>query len=245
MTKNGLDCNTAALGIVAMIMSVMDRIVNRAHHLPGMAVLYGFSGYGKSTAAAYVANRLRAYYVECKSTWTRKALLENILKVMGITPGPNTNAMLDQVCEQLAKSGRPLIIDEMDHVVEKSAVETVRDIYEGSKAPILLIGEERLPGKLTKWERFHGRILEWAAAPPADLNDARILAGFYCQGIEIRDDLLTEIHSKSKGSVRRICVNLDRALEEAADQGLITIGLKEWGKKDIHTGDAPQPRRSQ
>lgn len=243
MSQQKLDVNTAALSIVMLVMASLQRIVDRRMHLPGMAVLYGFSGYGKSTAAAFVANKMRAYYIECKSVWTKKALLENILKVMGIPARPTVTAMLDQVCEQLAKSGRPLIIDEMDHIVEKAAVEIVRDIYEGSKAPILLIGEERLPAKLTKWERFHGRIMEWTAAPSADANDVRVLAGFYCPGLAIGDDLLDLVHAKAKGSVRRIATNLELIKDEAANQGITTIGIKQWGKRDLYTGEAPQPRR--
>lgn len=243
MSQQKLDVNTAALSIVMLVMASLQRITERRMHLPGMAVLYGFSGFGKSTAAAFVANKMRAYYIECKSVWTKKALLENILKVMGIPPKPTVTGMLDQVCEQLAKSGRPLIIDEMDHIVEKAAVEIVRDIYEGSKAPILLIGEERLPAKLTKWERFHGRIMEWTAAPAADANDVRVLAGFYCPGLAIGDDLLDLVHAKAKGSVRRIATNLELIKDEAANQGVTSIGLKQWGKRDLYTGEAPQPRR--
>ncbi|QOX79830.1 ATP-binding protein [Trichlorobacter lovleyi] len=243
MSQQKLDVNTAALSIVMLVMASLQRITERRQHLPGMAVLYGFSGFGKSTAAAFVANKMRAYYIECKSVWTKKALLENILKVMGITPAHTVTSMLDQVCEQLARSGRPLIIDEMDHIVEKAAVEIVRDIYEGSKAPILLIGEERLPAKLVKWERFHGRIMEWTAAPAADVNDVKVLANFYCPGITIGDDLLSLIHTKAKGSVRRIATNLELIKDEAANQGTTTIGLKQWGKRDLYTGEAPQPRR--
>lgn len=244
MSQQKLDVNTAALSIVMLVMGSLQRIAERRQHLPGMAVLYGFSGFGKSTAAAFVANKMRAYYIECKSVWTKKALLENILKVMGITPAATVTVMLDQVCEQLARSGRPLIIDEMDHIVEKAAVEIVRDIYEGSKAPILLIGEERLPAKLVKYERFHGRIMEWTAAPAADQNDVAVLAGFYCAGLTIGQDLLDLVHAKAKGSVRRIATNLELIKDEAANQGITTIGLKQWGKRELHTGEAPQPRRA-
>lgn len=243
MAKNGLDVKTAPLSIVVLALSCLMRIVERREHLPGLAVLYGPSGFGKSTAAAYISNKMSAYYVECKSVWSKKAFMENVLKVMGIAPGRTVSDMLDQICEQLAKSGRPLIIDEMDHIVEKAAVEVVRDIYEGSRAPILLIGEEHLPKKLIKWERFHGRIMEWAAAPPADLHDAQVLADFYCSGVSVDADLLKSIHGKTGGSVRRIVTNLDLVRKEAQSQGLAQISMKEWGKREFHTGDAPEPRR--
>ena len=63
--------------------------------------------------------------------------------------------MAEQVCEQLARSGRPLIVDELDKLVQKKSVELIRDLYEGSGAAILLIGEQQIPDKLAKIGRAH------------------------------------------------------------------------------------------
>jgi len=242
MSRNGLDVKTAALSIVYLAMGCLKRIIERREHLPGIAVLYGPSGFGKSTAAAYLNNKMNAYYIECKSVWTKKAFLQNLLKVMGLPESSTVSEMLDQICEQLAKSGRPLIIDQMDYIVERSAVSVVMDIYEGSKAPILLIGEELLPSKLVKKECFHNRIMEWAASPPADMKDAKVLADFYSDGIVIEDDLLAHIHDKSHGRARRIATNLELANNEAKNQGITSIGLKQWGKRELYTGEAPKGR---
>jgi len=234
----------APLKNVKLCAAALDDAAGRAAHLPGMAVFYGPSGYGKSTAAAFAANRTRAYYVECRSTWTRRAVLLAMLHEMGIeaAKGGRIYEMADAVCEQLAKSGRPLIVDEMDHLVDKSAVELIRDIYEGSGAAILLIGEERLPKKLEKWERFHGRILDFVPAQPADLEDARHLARLYCAGMTVQEDLLRKIHELAHGSARRICVNLEHARSAAAKAGLKSIGLAEWGDRVFYTGEAPVRR---
>jgi hypothetical protein len=207
-----------------------------------MVVLHSPAGWGKSTAAAYARNQLNGYYVECKETWTRRALLKNILVEMGIEPIGVTYEMAEAVCMQLAQSGRPLIIDEMDHLVNKSAVEIVRDLHDGSGAAILLVGEERLPRKLEKWERFHSRVLEWIAAQPADIDDAYHLANLYCGKDLIADDLLERIHSLSDGSARRICVNLQLIKAEAKAVGVETIDLAAWGDKQLYTGKA-QARR--
>jgi DNA transposition AAA+ family ATPase len=234
----------APLTNVGLCSGALDRAMNRAAHLPGMVVFYGPSGFGKSTAAAFTANRTRAYYVECRSTWTRRATLAAILHEMGIAApgGGRIYEMSDAICEQLAKSGRPLIVDEMDHLVDKAAVELIRDLYEGSGAAILLIGEERLPKKLEKWERFHGRILDFVPAQPADLDDARHLAKLYCDGVTIEEDLLKEIHKLAHGSARRICVNLERVRAEAASTGLKRMGLGAWGQRELYTGEAPARR---
>ncbi len=223
-------------------MAALTRAMERSAHLPGLVTFYGPSGWGKSTAAGYVANRYRAYYVEAKSAWTRKALLLAICREMGIEPAKTIYDLTDQVSEQLALSGRPLIVDEMDHIVEKNAVEVIRDLYEGSNAAILLIGEERLPNKLKAWERFHGRMLDWVAAQPASLEDAEQLARLYCPGLAIADDLLGHIHNLSEGSARRICINVDKVREAAAKEGWEEVDITRWGDRELFTG-TPRPRR--
>lgn len=237
-----MTATTAPLTNVALCMSTLERAMNRSHHLPGMVAFYGPSGYGKTFSASYTANQQQAYYIECKSSWTKKALLLAIAKEMSLVPANTLYHLTDQIAEQLVLSQRPLIVDEMDHMVDKKAVEIIRDIYEASQAPILLIGEERMPNKLKRWERFHGRILDFVPAQPASFDDADHLRTLYGRGVEIADDMLTEIHRISRGSVRRICVNIDRVREVAAVEGWDIVDLKKWGQRELFTGEAPARR---
>jgi type II secretory pathway predicted ATPase ExeA len=162
---------------------------------------------------------------------------------MGITPIRPAYKMIDQINEQLLNSELPLIIDEMDHIVNKKAVEVIRDIHDGSGAAILMIGEEQLDIKLQKWERFHNRILDWQPAQPSDINDAKHLAKLYCKDVTIDDDLLQAITEQSKGVTRRICVNLNLAQEHALNLGQDSINLAQWGNKPFYTGEAPRRGR--
>lgn len=229
----------APLANVGLTVSALQGAMTRPAHLPGIVVLYGPSGLGKSTAAAVAAMQLQAYYVQAKSSWTRKAVYQSILKVMGIVPAKTIYEMEDQVAAQLAASGRPLIVDECDHLVAKSSIEIVRDIYEASGAAILLIGEEHLPAGLARWERIHNRVLEWVPAQYATMTDARALRDLYCDRVAVEDDLLTKIHEVSKGVARRICVNLERAQQAALGLGKKSMSLAEWGKRSFYTGEAP------
>lgn len=231
---------TAPLKNVMLCTRLLEQAMNRPAHLPGMVTFFGPSGWGKSFAAAFAANKYRAYYVECKSTWTKKALLLSLLKEMGIQPAKTNYDMVEQISQQLALSGLPLIIDEMDHIVEKKAVEVVRDIYEGSNAPILLIGEENIDTKLLKWERFHNRMLAWQGAQPADLEDTRQLSKLYCPDITIADDLLQKIQHESMGVARRICVNLNQVQQAAYSAGTDEIDSRLWGNRSLYTGNAPR-----
>lgn len=232
----------APLTNVTLAAAAVERALNRSANLPGAVVLYGPSGFGKSMAAAYCANTHKGLYVECRSFFTPKSLLLSILKEMGLRPGRTMLEMMDQIAEQLLLSQRPLIIDEMDHIVEKHAVEIVRDLMEATRGTLLLIGEEQFPRKLQRWERFHNRVLIWQPAMPATVEDAKKLARFYAPDIAIADDLLARVLELSRGAVRRICVNLDMIRAHCQQQGVKAVDLAAWGRRDLYTGDAPLRR---
>lgn len=232
----------APLVNVSLCVDTLSKAMNRPAHLPGIVTFSGPSGYGKSTAAAIAATHFDAVYVQARSSWTRKAAHLAILKEMGIAPAKTLYGMAEQVAEQLALSRRPLILDEGDYLVKNGTIEIIRDIYEASGAAIMLIGEELLPRRLLQWERFHGRVLEFSLAEAASLDDARALCSLYVDNLTIEDDLLALVHEKAKGSVRRICVNLERIREEAMDNGLHCMNLAAWGNRQLFTGDAPTRR---
>lgn len=232
----------APLVNVSICVSTMEKAMNRPAHLPGIVTFTGPSGFGKSTAAAIASNRFEAVYVQAKSSWTRKAAHLAILKEMNVAPAKTLYGMAEQVAEQLALSRKPLIVDECDYLLKNGTIEMIRDIYEASGAAIMLIGEEQLPAHLKQWERFHGRILKFALAEPASIGDARSLCDLYVDGVTIADDLLTKVHKQAKGSVRRICVNLEHIREEAVDNGFNSVDLDTWGDRPLFTGDAPTRR---
>ncbi|MBY0572578.1 MAG: ATP-binding protein [Undibacterium sp.] len=190
-----------------MVAATLERLRNRRLGVPGIGVLYGPSGWGKTFATNTLALENRAYYVQMLSAWRCKDLLIKILAEMGVAHGKTitTAKLLDLVTEQLTASRRTLIIDEFDHAAKSDAlVELVRDIYEGSQGSLLLVGEELLPRKLEAWERFHSRVSTWAPAQKVCVEDAVKLAPIYCPGVAVSVDALERLVSLSKGSVRRV-----------------------------------------
>lgn len=226
---------------LSLVRTATERLVGRTAGLPGMAVLYAPAGWGKTTAALAVANENRSYFVQMRSAWGRKALLEKVLLEMGAKPHGTIPQMLDMVCEQLATSGRMLMIDEFDYCVKHdSMIELVRDIYEGSQSTILMLGEEMLPQKLKRWERFHSRVLSWIPAQAVSLADARALAPIYCPGVSVADDLLDHLVKLASGSVRRVSVNLATIFEAASVEGWESVSRTDWADRPVYTGEAPR-----
>jgi DNA transposition AAA+ family ATPase len=206
--------------------------------MPRIGVLYGHSGYGKSVAMAFTAQRTGAAYIEAKSIWTQRSLLEAIAEELGITMLARTGPrILQQIIDQLNMDPRGLIVDESDYLASKQHVEILRDIHDATTIPILLVGEESLPQKLKSWERFHNRILVATPAQPASIEDALNLRAHYCPRVEIADDLVAMVVSACRGVTRRIVVNLKNAERLALEAGCGEIDAAWWGNRPFQTGD--------
>jgi len=239
------------LANIALAERAHARLKQRGPDEPGLATLHGPSGYGKSTSAAWLAARYHAYYVQADDFWTKKTMLVAISRALGLnyTRGkgdsarnytPDIYTMAEAVKVQLHVSRRLLIIDEFDYCVAKGLVESVRSLYEGSKASILLVGEEMLPQKLEAWERFHGRMLDWFPAEPAGRDDLATLAGARCPGIKIADDLAAHLLELAQGSVRRLGNNLALIHEAALENAWDVVDFARWGGRPLQSNKAPR-----
>jgi len=231
---------------VIALMTLIEKVEARQAFLPGMAVFYGPSGFGKTFAAIHANLSRNAVHVQCKKFWTQKSLAEAILGELRAPVSRRTtlSQMFDDVVSALVRDPRPLIIDEADHLFNKDMLEFVRGIHDDTQNTVVLIGEENLPQNLTKIERVHNRIAGWVAAEPADLEDARQLARYYANDVEIAEDLLVAIVKASGGRIRRVSNNLSWVREDARTRGVTKLTLEQWGHRDFYTGEAPLGRRN-
>jgi len=240
---------TANLLNVSLAIEAAEVAMGHRDHLPGMVCYTGFSGLGKSKAAGYVAQQYRGYYVEFMEHWSKADMVDMIMHVMGIRPAkkPNLTGCIELIIAELAVCSRPLIIDEFDQLCDRKYLAhellfIILNIAKRSGGSIILIGEEMLPQKLAKIEKFHNCIYAWYQAVTSDLNDCRILARHYYPDLEIRDDLMEPMLRDCYGVTRRICMNLDDFSRECAALGITSIGLAEWGNKPFNTGAPPKIR---
>lgn len=236
------DRGIKALTNVGLLFEAVEDTLDRSQGTPGLISLYGRPGTGKSSAAAYVTAKKRAVYIEMKSVWSVKYTLVQILEVMGIPPAHTVPEMLSQVCEELAKSRRPLIIDQADYLIDKGRGQLLMDIYEGSLSPVIIIGEERIPANLKRHNRtVHDRVLRWVPAQPASLEDVETLVRAYAPGTEITEDLQQAILTAADGLIRWVAVSLHNVLRVAKVQSWKRVDLATWGQRDLRTGaDRPE-----
>lgn len=247
MTATDLHSSTAmfgswaALGNMTLALDTMNAAIQASEGTPRMCVFFGKSGIGKTVSAAYVASLTNSAYLLARSVWTRRAFLEALAAELGIARLERTaTRLMDQIVEQLQSQPRPLLIDEMDHLARNQVTEVIRDIYDATDIPVMMIGEEKLPAKLKEWDRFDNRLLEVAQALPASLDDGRLLRDCYCRHVSVSNDLVDYFTERCDGVTRRIIVNLTRATRIAVDElGTTAIDRKLWGNREVRNGDLP------
>lgn len=244
MSERGELYNTVApLANVTRLVALIDRAQNRGAGLPGMGCFYGRAGLGKTTGGIYATNTLNACHVEALPFGGLKTLLNMIVTELGLRPKRLIPDMFEQAAQELAITGRPLIIDEADNILSTKMIEAVRHLHDKSGAPVILMGEELLPQRLTAWERVHGRIMAWVEAETATIKDVEHLARVYARDIEVTPDLREAVLASSKASIRYISTNLAAIAEFAAVRGLSRVTLSDWGNGAFHTGEPPTLRR--
>lgn len=239
MTNAAVTPHIAPLRNVLLMRRMVEQLRGRNPNMPGIGVMHGFAGLGKSNAVAAATAATRGLNVELRDHFTRKLFLAAILAEMGVQPGRTTGEMFLQVAEQLAKGGQPLFIDMADYLVKRKLIDTLLDVYEASKAVIVLSGEERLPVKLEQEsERFYDRVLVWQPAEKADTEDTRKLARLYAEGLPFDDDVLEAMAKGENGIARKIVVKIETIRQEAKKTGDRRVTLKWLNDRGITFGSS-------
>ena len=239
---------------VLRLRAAGDALINRAPGMPGMGMVMGPTGYGKSTANAWYVNQVDGVYIRARALWSPKVMLASIAKELDIDGrGRNNGEMVDLIVQRLAETGRPLFIDEADYVVERKLLtDTLRDIHDLSTAPVVLIGMHGIERKIRSNPQYTGRIAHWVVFEGIDMEDARLLADGLCE-VEVADDLLAALHKEASpkkqaeagAEIRRLVVGLEQIEFFARSRGKSRMRLDDWPKdRDFFLGEAPMPTKT-
>lgn len=241
---------------VMSLLTLAQRLTDRDPRLPGMAVFYGYSGFGKTMALAHAIVNYTSVHVEVGSTWTRQDFCEAVLEELLIPAPKRLSQMVELIGKELGDTGKVLFIDEADYLIERNLMNIVRDIHDialakgakGRGANIIMVGEENLPVKFSRVERFHGRIFDSIPAAQAALEDVEMLVPRYAPDIEIHSGLKQYLLTESRFSIRRVCSNLAKVLECAKWSGVSDVTQDHWETYseatgvEFSTGKPPKPR---
>lgn len=213
-----------------------DALLSRSQGMPGMGLIYGPTGYGKTTATTWLVNQVHGVYVRSMALWSPKTMLEAIARELDIDVRRLTLAgMAGSIVQRLAETGRPLFIDEADYLVDsKRLVDTLRDIHDMSTSPVVLIGMSGIDRKLRGHPQLTGRMAQWVEFSGMDAEDVRMLADGLCD-VKLADDCLDELARRATpkeggAEIRRVVVGLGNVEQHARRKGLASVSLADLPK---------------
>lgn len=216
-------------------------LAGRSDRVPGLGLVTGQAGTGKTTATTYVCNTQNAVYVTATPFWTSNSMLAKILAELGINPGGATNArMHDLIIERLRMTNRAVLVDEADHLFDNSdrrrLVEGLRSLHDHSNVPIVLIGMEHIRSKLHRYPQLSGRISRSVDFSNLDPEDTRLVLDAICD-VQVDVELAELVCARTKGSLRLVIVAAETVESEALAQGWETVTPRLWGNRALFPGD--------
>jgi len=146
---------------VKRFITMMNNLQNRAEGVPGMALVYGEPGLGKTQTINWWAFKNDAILDRCNQMMTARWLLKEILDYMSEIKPYTISESFNEVIRNLILNPRVLIVDEIDYLtMESKAVEILRDIHDRTNVPVVLVGMTSANSRLKKFSHLYDRLSE-------------------------------------------------------------------------------------
>lgn len=190
-------CLTANFKAMAAAQSAAT---GRDAGLPGIVLVHGAPGYGKSCITKHLAIKTGGSFITSLPFWGTNAMLSAISKELGLKPTPHNAPMFDAIARELTERPRSIWLDESDCIVDrKELIETLRILHDLTAVPLVLIGMGEFYMKMMRRPQMERRILREVDFRPSTLDDSRLIAAELVE-LKIADDLVEAIHRRSRGS---------------------------------------------
>jgi len=157
---------------VKQFISMVSNLQNRAEGVPGMALVYGEPGLGKTQTINWWALKNDAILVRCTQLMSARWLLSEILDEMGEISSSRISDCFNLIIKNLITNPQILIIDEIDYLtIDTKIVETLRDIHDKTNIPIILVGMTNAKSRLKRYKHLYDRLSEIVKFEPFSKQD--------------------------------------------------------------------------
>jgi len=190
-----------------------------------MALVCGVYGTGKTeTSQKFVADNDHRY-IRAKAHTSPRSLLAEIVAELGERPKYRADALFEQATEQLLEQPRTLVVDEVDYLLDDArAIETLRDLYDWTNCPVVLVGmksdiDKRIKAKLPHLADRWGAIVRFSSFTVEDVAE---IAGQLCE-VKFDNGAIEWLTRYGEGRFRPLQRWFRTAEKTAKTNGLETI----------------------
>ena len=226
---------------VKRFITMMNNLQNRAEGVPGMALVYGEPGLGKTQVIKWWAFKNDAILIRCNQMMSARWLLKEILDYMSEIKPYSISDSFDEVIRNLVLTPRVLIVDEVDYLtMEKNkSIEILRDIHDKTNVPVVLVGMTSAHSRLKKFSHLYDRLSEIVKFERFSKTDIKTIVKELSE-IEMTDCAIKYIYS-NLNRFRQIVKVINKAETIAKANGLSSIDeilIKEAIQNDTENSQA-------
>lgn len=180
---------------------------------PGLAVVWGKPGRGKTECAREYAVRTGAVYLRVMEDWTPRAMLSKLCsEINDMEPG-TVDRCKKIIVSELDMTVRTILVDEADRL-KVTNIEHLRDIHDLTGAPVVFIGEPSIYAVINSRRRIWSRVTRTVEFGPIVPEDV-LLLGLKAADLKISPEAAHRLTRRSEGDFRLLWLDM-RDLERVA-----------------------------
>ena len=177
-------------------VALMSELENLPLKIPKIALVTGDFGLGKSEPINWWSFTNDCIYVRANQGMSSRWLLSEIADELGEEYYWNSEATFNSIENHLLQEPKTIIIDEIDYLIEKNTVETLRDIHDRTGCPMVLVGMPNADRKLAKYPHLVDRIYKTFKFEKYTTEDIKLILQDLTD-IEITEDGLNYLTTRA------------------------------------------------
>ena len=213
---------------VKKFVALMEEVKQLPANIPKIVLVFGEYGLGKSETIKWWTFKNDCIYVRANQGMTSRWLLSEIAEELGEEAFWHIQDTFNLVEQKLKQNPKPLIIDEVDYLVTNNVIEILRDLYDRTGCPMILVGMINIEKKLSRYPHLKDRIYKAFKFEPYDKQEIKQILSELSE-IQITNDGLEYLATRH--NQLRQMVKLINKIEKLAK----TNELKELNEKNLRS----------
>ena len=143
---------------VKNFVSLMEEVKQLPNNIPKIILVYGEYGLGKSETIKWWTFKNDCVYVRANQGMTSKWLLSEIAEELEEEAYWHLHDNFEIIENILREHSKVIIVDEIDYLIDKNIIETLRDLHDKTACPVVLVGMGAADKKLARYPHLMDRI---------------------------------------------------------------------------------------